>query len=213
MFFCWKLFSPVLCADKFLNCISSHPVFNLSGWGRFQQHAPRLVSRHGVRERNVRGKRNQPQTVRYNWRYRCRIACWHQLSGRKSDCNMQPKLHFSNWKIQKKVSVWTEPLNGDFLVCNCDRPVFIRWWFNTFLQPAIAKAWKVITTEPIIVRLHLSLSSYLDASGKSTSVHAPTRTVAHRHKLRNRKIRKMLNWNCGPKSQNHRFLSAVLIAL
>ncbi len=33
------------------------------------------------------------------------------------------------------------------------------------LQAEIAKAWKVIREEPIVVRLHLSLSRYLDATG------------------------------------------------
>ena len=34
-----------------------------------------------------------------------------------------------------------------------------------FYQVEIAKAWKIRREEPIIVRLHLSLSRYLDATG------------------------------------------------
>lgn len=36
------------------------------------------------------------------------------------------------------------------------------------LQSAIAKAWKVIKDEPIIVRLHMSVSRYLDAGGEQS---------------------------------------------
>lgn len=44
------------------------------------------------------------------------------------------------------------------------------------LQEEVATAWKVIRTEPIILRLRFSLSQYLDGPGKQWAV--PVNTAA-----------------------------------
>lgn len=45
------------------------------------------------------------------------------------------------------------------------------WTFGLALQEEIALAWDVIRTEPVIVRLHCSLTQYLNGPGQSKHTH------------------------------------------
>uniref|UniRef100_A0A3Q2ZT30 Poly(ADP-ribose) polymerase family member 6 n=1 Tax=Kryptolebias marmoratus TaxID=37003 RepID=A0A3Q2ZT30_KRYMA len=49
---------------------------------------------------------------------------------------------------------------------------------TNFLDVEVAKAWRINPSEPIVIRLHFSLSQYLDGPGEISSFSRPTRIIS-----------------------------------